>query len=111
MAPTLNQDDIKLLKGIFATKEDLGLMENRFNKKFATKDDLKDFAKKDDLKNLATKEDLKPLATTKQLKTEIKMSEMRIIKRMGDMDNFLDRETVRLAKDIDKLKPSSVQYV
>lgn len=76
MAPTLNKDDIKLLKSIFATKEDL-----------------------------------KPLATTKQLKTEIKMSEMRIIKRMDEMDNFLDRETVRLARDIDKLKPSSVQYI
>lgn len=75
MAPTLNQDDIKLLKSIFTTKEDL-----------------------------------KPLATTKQLKTEIKMSEMRLIKRMDEMDNFLDRETVRLARDIDKLKPSSVQY-
>lgn len=92
MAPTLNQDDIKLLKSIFATKEDLGSMENRFDKKFATK------------------EDLKPLATTKQLKTEIKMSTMRLIKRMDEMDNFLDRETVRLARDIDKLKPSVVQY-
>ena len=33
MKPTLNSADIKLLKGIFATKDDL--------KSFATKDDLK----------------------------------------------------------------------
>ena len=80
MTPTLNQDDIKLLKSIFATKADL--------KAFATKADLKKLATKTDLKNL----------------------EIRIIKRMDDMDNFLDRETVRLAREIDKLKPGSVQY-
>jgi len=39
--PRLNQADVKLLKGIFATKDDL--------KKLATKDDLKDFATKIDL--------------------------------------------------------------
>jgi alpha-N-acetylglucosamine transferase len=93
MTPTLNQDDIKLLKSIFATKADL--------KAFATKADLKKLATK-----TATKADLKKLAT----KTDLKNLEIRIIKRMDDMDNFLDRETVRLAREIDKLKPGSVQY-
>ena len=98
MAPTLNNDDIKLLKSIFTTKDDL--------KRFATKDDLKRFATKDDLKGFATKADLKKLTT----KTDLRNSEVRIIRRMDDMDNFLDRETVRLAREIDKLKPGSVQY-
>jgi len=40
----LVKKDIQLLKGIFATKDDL--------KRFATKDDLKRFATKDDLKEL-----------------------------------------------------------
>lgn len=97
MAPTLNQDDIKLLKGIFATKDDLTSMETRFGKKFATKDDLKVFAKKDDLVNFSTK-------------TDIKNMETRLIKKIDDMDNFLDRETVRLAKQIDKVKLNSIQY-
>lgn len=38
---SLNSADIEMLKGIFATKDDL--------KRFATKDDLKRFATKDDL--------------------------------------------------------------
>src|SRR3990167_4254806 len=57
--PTLNQADIDLLRGIFATKDDL--------KGFATKDDLKGFATKDDLKNFATKDDLKAFATKRDL--------------------------------------------
>lgn len=40
--------DIKKLKAVFATKEDL--------KEFATKKDLKQFATKDDLKNFVTKD-------------------------------------------------------
>ncbi|MDP1743641.1 MAG: hypothetical protein Q8L51_02515 [Candidatus Amesbacteria bacterium] len=60
MAPTLNQEDIKLLKGIFATKDDL--------------------------------------------KNEIKMSEKRIIKRVDEMDIFLDREHMKLVREVDDLK-------
>jgi len=47
----ITDEDIKKLKTIFATKDDL--------KRFATKDDLKRFATKDDLKRYATKEDLR----------------------------------------------------
>lgn len=77
MTPTLNQEDIKLLKGIFATKDDLKdfakkddlvsikseigsvkkdlvSMESRFNKKFAAKDDLASMEKRFD-KKFATK--------------------------------------------------------
>lgn len=46
----LTDTDIKKLKKIFATKDDL--------KRFATKDDLRQFSTKDDLKQFATKEAL-----------------------------------------------------
>jgi hypothetical protein len=77
MVPTLNQDDIKLLKGIFATKDDLTSMETRFGKKFATKEDVKMI---------------------------VKMSEKRIIKRVDEMDKFLDREHMKLVREVDDLK-------
>lgn len=51
MAATLTQDDIKLLKEVFATKEDLA--------RFATKDDLAAFATKEDLKQLSARIDTK----------------------------------------------------
>lgn len=40
MPATLNQDDIKLLKSVFATKSDLAAMEKRQDAKYATKDNL-----------------------------------------------------------------------
>ncbi len=43
--------DIRKLKKVFATKDDLLGMESRFNRKFATKDDLKAFATKADIAN------------------------------------------------------------
>jgi hypothetical protein len=46
-------------------------LEERLDKKFATKDDLKNFATKDDLKNFATKDDLKNFATKDDLKKSI----------------------------------------
>jgi len=46
----ITDTDIKKLKQVFATKDDL--------KKCATKDDLKKFATKDDLKKYATRDDL-----------------------------------------------------
>lgn len=45
MAATLTPDDIKLLKEVFATKEDLA--------RFVTKEDVAAFATKDDLKQLS----------------------------------------------------------
>jgi hypothetical protein len=84
MAPTLNQEDIKLLKGIFATKEDiksikedLVSMESRFDKKFATKEDLQKI---------------------------VLASEKKITERIDFMINVLDKEHVKLAKDVDKIK-------
>ena len=60
--------DIKKLKTVFATKEDLKSVKADVKdikndlKNFATKEDLKHFATKDDLKNFATKKDLVGLA-------------------------------------------------
>ncbi|KKS32559.1 MAG: hypothetical protein UU93_C0006G0038 [Candidatus Amesbacteria bacterium GW2011_GWA2_42_12] len=50
MAATLNQDDIKLLKSIFATKNDLVAMEKRQNAKYATKNDLVSMEKRQNAK-------------------------------------------------------------
>jgi hypothetical protein len=44
--------DIKKLKAVFATKDDLMAMEQRFDRKFATKSDLKRFTTKDDLRSM-----------------------------------------------------------
>ncbi len=52
MSATLNQDDIKLLKSVFATKDDLVAMEKRQDAKYATKDDLKQFATRVELKQM-----------------------------------------------------------
>ena len=40
MAATLNRDDVKLLKSVFATKRDLVAMEKRQDAKYTTKGDL-----------------------------------------------------------------------
>ena len=58
MKPNLNTVDLELLKGIFATKDDL--------KGFATKDDLKIFATKKDLAAMEKRQDEK-FATKKDL--------------------------------------------
>lgn len=50
MAATLNQDDIKLLKSIFATKDDLSSMEKRQDAKYATKADLTSMEKRQNAK-------------------------------------------------------------
>lgn len=86
MAPTLNQEDIKLLKGIFATKEDLVSMEGRFDKKFATKEDLKAFATKEDLKRVVV------------------ASEKKIIKKVDFMINVLDKDLMKFAREVDRVK-------
>jgi hypothetical protein len=57
---SLTQNDLKEIKELIGNeiaKNNLVLFE-LFEKRFATKDDLKGFATKDDLKRFATKEDL-----------------------------------------------------
>ena len=57
MPATLNQDDIKLLKSVFATKDDLVAMERRQDMKYTTKSGLSAMEKRQD-KKYATKNDL-----------------------------------------------------
>jgi|GEM_PF-1055294 len=65
--------DIKKLKTVFATKDDMNEMKGGISgikhnlNRFATKDDLKRFATKDDLNRFATKDDLKRFATKDDL--------------------------------------------
>jgi hypothetical protein len=53
----ITDDDVKKLKTVFATKEDLADVKEDLNR-FATKDDLKRFATKNDLRGFATKNDV-----------------------------------------------------
>jgi len=86
----ITDTDIKKLKTIFATKDDLkGFATKDDLKRFATKDDLKGFATKDDLKRFATKDDLKRFATKDDLKNSInnvmnKLDEMLGVLRRND---------------------------
>jgi len=75
----LTKKDIQLLKGTFATKEDL--------KRFATKEDLKRFATKEDLKRFATKEDLKRFATKEDLKRFATKDDL---KRFATKDDLME---------------------
>src|SRR3989344_965676 len=70
----ITDTDIKKLKTIFATKDDL--------KGFATKDDLKGFATKDDLKGFATKDDLMSMEKRFDLKFATKEDLMKMEKRL-----------------------------
>lgn len=101
MAPTLNQEDIKLLKTIFATKEDL--------KDFATKEDLKDFSKKDDLilmesrfnKKFASKKDL--VAMEKRLDKKF-ASKTEINDRFDQLETILAKTFVNIEGRIQTLE-------
>ena len=80
----ITDKDVKKLKEVFATKDDL--------KTFATKDDLKTFATKDDLKTFATKDDLKTFATKDDLKD--------INKKIDKLDGRIKNGFESLAKDV-----------
>lgn len=75
--PTLTTADIDLLRGIFATKDDLA--------QFATKDDVKEIVK-EETKHFTTKDDLTQFATREYL------------------DKTLDNKLAPLKKDIKKIK-------
>ncbi len=97
MAPTLNQEDIKLLKEIFATKKDLVEMEKRQDKKYAAKSDLNSFATKKDLKGMEGR-------LLNEVDKRISKSERRIVRRVDLVDKALDREHMKLVRDVDLIK-------
>ncbi len=71
--------DIKKLKAVFATKDDLKAMEHRQDQKFATKDDLKAMEHRQDQK-FATKKDLDK--TIRAAETRLREA---IVKDIADM--------------------------
>ncbi len=75
MAPTLNQDDIKLLKQIFPTKSDLKTEILQSEKRIV-----------------------------KLMDEKIKRSERKIIKRVDLVDKALDREHMKLVREVDQIK-------
>jgi hypothetical protein len=91
MRPMLTNNDLKKLRKIFATKEDL--------KRFATKDDLKRFATKEDLKRFATKEDLKRFATKEDLKRFATKDDLKAYATKQDLKEMLDK----LAEEITEI--------
>jgi hypothetical protein len=80
----MSDKDIKKLKTIFATKDDL--------KRFATKEDLKRFATKDDLKRFATKEDLKRFATKDDLKRFATKEDLKRFATKDDLEKFATKK-------------------
>ena len=87
--------DIKKMKAVFATKEDL--------KYFATKEDLKSFATKEDIKSFATKQDLKSFATKEDLKSMSNMFGSKFATK-DDLINFKDSilsEIIKLREDME----------
>jgi len=96
---SLTSDDIKQLKKLFATKEDL--------KRFATKEDLKKFATKDDLVRFATKEDLEDLASKQDLiefKSDIFDKIDSVLKELVAMREELTIVTHRVSDHEDRLE-------
>ena len=90
MATTLNQDDIKLLKSVFATKNDLSSMEKRQDAKYATKTDLTSMEKRQDAK-YATKD-----AVTKGFAM--------VEKRFDDMDAALAKYSTDIETRVQRLE-------
>ncbi len=89
--------DVKKLKAVFATKDDLVAMEKRFDRKFATKDDLKRFATKDDLKRFATKDDLM------SIKSDMVSMEIRLKKEIvGAVVDYLQHNIIPILNEHDK---------
>ncbi|MFN4212877.1 MAG: hypothetical protein ACK4FL_02865 [Microgenomates group bacterium] len=104
----LTQEDIKKLKKIFATKEDLKKFATKEDlKKFATKEDLKKFATKEDLKRFATKEDLKGLSTKEDLaKVVDELIELLMphFKKMDDLIDEIRGQRVAIADHEDRIE-------
>ena len=106
MSATLNQDDIKLLKSVFATKDDLVAMEKRQDAKYVTKNDLSTMEKRVDSKlvamekrqdaKYATKDDLKQFATRVEIKQMIEESENSIIQAVTGVEIELRSRINRL---------------
>ncbi len=86
MKPTLNSADLKLLKGLFATKKDLVSMEKRQDSKYATKGDLVSMEKRQDQK-YASKNDL--AAMEKRIENRIDDLEERVVKYTVGTDSRL----------------------
>lgn len=116
MPATLNQDDIKLLKSVFATKDDLVAMEKRQDAKYATRGnlasmekgirgDMAAMEKRQDAK-YATKTDLKQFATRIEIKQMIEDSENEIINAVTSVEIDLRNRISRL-EDVVGISPSN----
>jgi hypothetical protein len=97
--------DIKKLKAVFATKDDLIGMEKRFDRKFATKDDLigmekrfdRKFATKNDLRRFATKDDIT------SIKSDMVSMEVRLKKEIvGAVVDYLQHNIIPILSEHDK---------
>ncbi|PIP14808.1 hypothetical protein COW98_05065 [Candidatus Roizmanbacteria bacterium CG22_combo_CG10-13_8_21_14_all_35_9] len=71
----------------------------KLKKIFATKDDLKKFAAKEDLKRFATKEDLERYATKENLKEELQQLEKRLTNNIIVFKDEILHEIIALRDD------------
>lgn len=95
--------DIKKLRSVFATKDDLMAMEKRFDQKFATKDDLKSMEKRQDEK-YATKSDLGQIKNDLgQMRKDIVSMEQRIRKDIvDDITGYMQENVIPLLNEHEK---------
>jgi len=94
MSASLNQDDIKLLSSVFATKKNLA--------QFATKKDLAQFATKKDLAQFATKKDLAQFATKKDLAQFATKND--INKKFEELEKIISKSFIQVESRIQNLE-------
>ncbi|MBP9817856.1 hypothetical protein KBC75_03860 [Candidatus Shapirobacteria bacterium] len=86
----ITDDDVKKLKKVFATKDDLkGFSTMKDLNKFATKKDMNKFATKKDLNKFATKKDLELYATKSELHDELRTFKNEIFDKMDEKYSLL----------------------
>lgn len=92
--------DIKKLKVVFATKDDLQKMESGIRHDMATKDDLKRFATKEDLKGFATKDDLRSFATKEDLQRFATKEDLKRFATKEDVQEIVNESTLGIVEGV-----------
>lgn len=97
MSATLNQDDIKLLRSVFATKPDLAAMEKHHDGKLAAMEKRQDtkYASKDDLKQFPTRLEVKQMieASENSIIQAVTSVEVELRSRIGRLEDAVGIST------------------
>ncbi len=108
----LNQEDIRLLKSIFATKDDLGLTEKRFSKIFATKDELVAFEVRTNQKFEELEEKIRLLPTRDQFLTKMDevMGELKAIREENEVNLYRVSKHSDDIQDLQDIHPNNRHF-